>query len=64
MQKKKKKRAGVSGGIFSCTGQTKVIHVAMNGTPWLDDTTDLNHGSVQYHSVKQDIRAISYLRKL
>lgn len=41
----------------------KMIHVVKQGTPQLDDTTDLNSGSVQYHSVKQDIIAISYLRK-
>ena len=60
---KKKKSPGLSDGVFSCTGQMKVIHVAMHGTPRPDDTTDLNCSSVQYHSVKQDIRAISYLRK-
>ena len=40
-----------------------MIHVVRQATPRLDDTTDLNSGSVQYHSVKQDIIAISYLRK-
>lgn len=40
-----------------------MIHVAMQGTPQLADTTDLNSGSVQYHNVKQDIIVISYLRK-
>ena len=57
----KEKRGG--GGIFSCIGQMKMIHVVRQATPRLDDTTDLNSGSVQYHSVKQDIIAISYLRK-
>lgn len=32
-------------------------------TAQLDDTTNLNSGSVQYHNVKQDIITISYLRK-
>lgn len=39
-----------------------MIHVVMQGTLQLDDTR-LNSGSVQYHSVKQDITVISYLRK-
>lgn len=40
-----------------------MIHVVTQGTLQLDDTTDFNSGSVQYHSDKQDITTVSYLRK-
>lgn len=50
-------------GDFCCIEQVEMIHVSTQGTPHLDDTTDLNSGSVQYHRVKQDIIMICYLRK-
>lgn len=49
--------------IFSCSEQMKMIHVTTQGTPQLDDSTDVKLRFCTISYVKQGITAISYLRK-